>query len=101
MSNWSSNDSTANDATWRKVNATLSGGTSFVDGVKNKALRFDGTGKGSGGRAVDMGDSFGVDMWVKLESGTGVQTVFAQQGSRRNGFALQYRPESKRWSFNV
>jgi hypothetical protein len=101
MGDWSFNDSTANDVTWRKVHSTLSGGASFVDGRKGKALRFDGTGKGTGGRAVDMGDTFGVDMWVKLETGTGVQTVFAQKGVRRNGFALQYRPESKRWSFNV
>ncbi|WP_053739374.1 LamG domain-containing protein [Nocardia sp. NRRL S-836] len=99
--NWSFDDSTANDSTWRKVDATLSGGTSFVDGVKGKALRFDGTGGGTGLRAVEMGDGFGVVMWAKLESGTGVQTVFAQQGQRRNAFALQYRPESKRWSFNV
>ncbi|MGI5502841.1 LamG domain-containing protein [Lentzea sp. CA-135723] len=101
QADWSFDDGTANDSTWRKTHATLTGGTSFVDGRKGKALRFDGTGRGTGLRAFEMADGFGVALWVKLESGTGVQTVFAQPGQRRNAVALQYRPESKRWSFNV
>ncbi|SFR26778.1 Concanavalin A-like lectin/glucanases superfamily protein [Lentzea waywayandensis] len=94
------NGGNANDSSWRANNLTPSSGTSYVPGVFGSALKFDGT---ASAPATALGantrDSFSVQAWARLDDDKRTYTVFSQDGNRVSGYALQYRAESKRWSF--
>ncbi|WP_328647453.1 LamG domain-containing protein [Amycolatopsis sp. NBC_00348] len=101
---WRFDDGTARDYSWRQNPTTLSSaGTSFAPGVFGKALELDGVGGAarSTNVGVPMRDSFTVSAWAKLTRTDKVATVLAQDGVRRSGFALQYRPEVDRWMFGA
>ncbi|RSM43597.1 LamG domain-containing protein [Amycolatopsis balhimycina DSM 5908] len=99
---WPYDDGTARDVTWRQDDVTLTGGASYVPGVSGKALQLDGTGHGTAKWIVhNMQDSLTVSSWARLGRGDKVATIAAQDGVRQSGFALQYRPELKRWIFGA
>lgn len=96
-------DGTARDYTTRKADGTASGTVSYVEGVnpQGKAIQLDGS-TGSvrtAFRTAVMGDSFTVSAWARLTSKSKVATVVGQDGQRRSGFVLQYRPGLDRWVF--
>lgn len=94
-------DSTANDSSWRKAHATLSGGTSFVAGKVGLALQLNGS-SGSAATStlgIGMEDSFTVSAWARLDSTAKTATVVGQDGARMSAFALQYRAGLERWVF--
>jgi hypothetical protein len=95
-------DGTAKDITWRKSQGVLSGGTSFVPAVSGKGLQLDGTnGVLTTPAGLSMRDSFTVSGWAKLSRDDKVATIVSQDGDRMSGFALQYRPDLKRWVFGA
>jgi hypothetical protein len=101
---WRFDDGTARDYSWRQNPTTLSSsGTSFAPGIIGKALQLDGISGAarSTNIGVTMRDSFTVSAWAKLTRTDKVATVLAQDGVRRSGFALQYRPEVGRWMFSA
>ncbi|MET9631809.1 LamG domain-containing protein [Lentzea sp. NPDC006480] len=95
-------DGTAKDSSWRRTEGVLSGGTSFVPGVSGQALRLDGVnGALSTPAGLSMRDSFTVSGWAKLDRDDRVATIASQDGDRTSGWALQYRPDVKRWIFGA
>jgi hypothetical protein len=95
-------DGTAKESTWRKADGALSGGTAFVPGVSGKGLQLDGTsGVVTTPSGLSMRDSFTVSGWAKLSRDDKVATIVSQDGDRMSGFALQYRPDLKRWVFGA
>jgi hypothetical protein len=91
------------DSSWRKYVAAVASGSRF-DGpaVSGQALQLDGV---SGGATAPFGlrmlDSFTVSGWARLTRGDQVATVVSQDGDRASGYALQYRPDLKRWVFGA
>ncbi|NKE60064.1 LamG domain-containing protein [Lentzea sp. PSKA42] len=95
-------DGAAKEITWRKAQATLSGGTSFGAGISGKALQLDGVnGVATTPSGLSMRDSFTVAAWAKLSRDDKVATIVSQDGDRTSGFVLQYRPDLKRWIFGA
>lgn len=89
-------DGTARDSSWRRYDATTTGGVAFGAG----AMQLDGTsGFATTPSGLPMRDSFTVSGWAKLTRADQVATVVSQDGDRMSGFALQYRPELNRWVF--
>jgi hypothetical protein len=100
--NWTFDDQTVRDSSWRANPTTASGPTSYVDGVRGKALALAGTGAAAAQfPAVLPPTSLTVSVWAKLTYEPAVQTVVAQDGTRMSGFALQYRPELDSWVFGT
>ncbi|MBO3747960.1 LamG domain-containing protein [Streptosporangiaceae bacterium NEAU-GS5] len=98
---WRFDDQTVRDYSWRNNPTTASGGVSYVPGVDGKALQLDGTtGSASAQQlgAPPMG-SLTVSAWARLSRNDRIQTVAANDGTRRSIFALQYRPNLDRWVF--
>ncbi|TCO59398.1 concanavalin A-like lectin/glucanase superfamily protein [Actinocrispum wychmicini] len=100
---WRFDDGTARDYSWRQNVTTLSGGVSFEPGPVGQALKLDGvTGTATTADAgVPMWDSFTVSGWARLDRSDKAATVLSQDGSRRSGYLLQYRPEVNRWVFGA
>lgn len=93
-------DKTTRDFSWRKNDATASGGVTFGDGASGQAAQLDGTGSATAKAfGVSMRDSFTVSAWAKLTSKNQVATIASQDGDRMSGFVLQYRPGLNRWVF--
>ncbi|WP_433379310.1 LamG domain-containing protein [Actinoplanes sp. CA-142083] len=91
------------DTSWRKADAAIVAGSNFgVPAVSGQALQLDGA---SGGATAPFGlqmlDSFTVSGWARLTRGDLVATVVSQDGDRASGYALQYRPDLKRWVFGA
>jgi hypothetical protein len=100
---WRFDDGTARDHSWRQNPTTLSGGTSFTQGLLGGALQLDGVSGAATAKnvGVPMRDSFTVAAWARLSRGDKAATVIGQDGDRRSAFALQYRPEVNRWMFGA
>ncbi|MCW6004373.1 LamG domain-containing protein [Micromonospora sp. CPCC 205371] len=93
-------DDTTRDFSWRKNDATASGGITYGPGVAGKAAVFDGTGEATSTyTGVHMRDSFSVSAWVNLGRDDVTGTIVSQDGSYNSGFVLQYRANLKRWAF--
>ncbi|WP_063778084.1 LamG domain-containing protein [Lentzea aerocolonigenes] len=96
------NDNNGNDSTWRNNPVTPSSGTSFAPGVFGSALKLDGTGTAAAQWfGVNTRDSFSVQAWARLDDDKRTYTVLSQDGTRVSGWVLQYRAESKRWTFGT
>lgn len=94
------NDNNGNDSTWRANTVTPSAGTSFAPGVFGSALKLDGTGAAATRWfGANTRDSFTVQAWARLDDDKRTSTVLSQDGTRVSGYVLQYRAESKRWTF--
>lgn len=94
------NAGNANDGSWRANHLTPSEGTSYVPGVFGQAVKFDGNAAAPAkALGANTRDSFTVQAWARLADDARTYTVFSQDGNRVSGYALQYRAESKRWSF--
>lgn len=100
MGLWKFDDGNGADSTWRDGTLTFAGTTSYVPGVIGKALKLEGGSSGTGKhQGVNTRDSFTVTAWARLERDDRTYTVVSQDGGQVSGFALQYRPESRRWVF--
>jgi hypothetical protein len=92
-----------NDSSWRLNPTTLTGGASYVPGVRGQALQLDGT-TGSAKTAqpgVGMLDSFSVTAWARLTRTDRDATVVAQDGARMSMVTLQYNKDIGRWVFGA
>ncbi|UVS81293.1 LamG domain-containing protein [Actinokineospora sp. UTMC 2448] len=100
---WWFDDDSVRDWSWRANPMTATAGITYVEGIAGKAARFDGaSGSAVSERVgVPMVGSFTVSAWARATSGGSVRTILAQEGDRMSAFALQYRPESNRWSFGA
>jgi hypothetical protein len=100
---WRFDDQSVRDYSWRNNPTTTSGTASYVPGVSGQALQLDGVSAAANVQywGVSTQSSFTVSAWAKLTSGSTVQTVVGQDGSRVSGFALQYRPGLNRWVFSA
>ncbi|WP_203902264.1 LamG domain-containing protein [Virgisporangium aliadipatigenens] len=93
-------DDTTRDTSWRRNDATASGGVTYGPGITGRAARLDGTGAATAAYSgVNMRDSFSVSAWVSLARDDVTGTAVSQDGSRNSGFVLQYRAGLKRWVF--
>ncbi|GLY25099.1 LamG-like jellyroll fold domain-containing protein [Micromonospora sp. NBRC 101691] len=103
LGNWTFDDQTVRDTSWRANPTTATGTVSYVDGPVGKALALAGTAAATSERpvVVPLSTSFTVSAWVRLTHEPAVQTVVAQDGTRMSGFALQYRPELDTWAFGA
>ncbi|TCO55808.1 LamG domain-containing protein [Actinocrispum wychmicini] len=100
---WRFDDGTGRDNSWRQNAVVLDGGRSFEPGPIGQALKLDGvSGTATAPEAgVPMWDSFTVAAWARLDRVDKPATVLSQDGSRRSGYQLQYRPELNRWVFGA
>lgn len=98
---WRFDDGTVRDYSWRNNPTTASSGVSYTGGVSGQALQLDGVSSSATAQWVgaDTRDSLTVSAWARLTRNDRVQTVVGQDGSRRSGFVLQYRPNLQRWVF--
>lgn len=94
-------DGTTRDYSWRKNDATASGGAASGPGISGTALTLDGlNGEAvAGSPGVSMRDSFSVSAWAYLTRNDRTATIVSQEGSRNSGFVLQYRTGLNRWAF--
>ncbi|KJK48105.1 hypothetical protein UK23_18110 [Lentzea aerocolonigenes] len=93
-------ESSGKDSTWRNNTLTTTGGSSFVPGIIGTAYKSDGGGSAAAQWfGADTRDSFTVQAWARVERDDKPFTVLSQDGDNVSGFVLQYRPESKRWTF--
>ncbi|QQQ77416.1 LamG domain-containing protein [Saccharothrix sp. 6-C] len=97
---WRFDGGTGVDSTPRGNTVTFTGPTSFVPGVIGDALKLEGSSSGTSTMVgINSRDSFTVSAWARLERDDKPYAVVSQDGVRRSGFVLQYRPESHRWVF--
>ena len=98
---WSMNEGTgtqAGDASGNKNNGTLTGGPTWVDGKRGKALNFDGIDDNVLiGDKVEPVQSISVSSWVKVTGGGMIVSKFGNQGSdnqyvlRTSGSVFDFR----------
>jgi hypothetical protein len=98
---WRFDDQTVRDYSSRNSQTTASGPVSYGAGVSGQALVLDGVSGSAAAQtwSVSTRDSLTVSAWVKMTRKDRVQTVLGQDGTRKSGFVLQYRPNLDRWVF--
>ncbi|MEO3816538.1 LamG domain-containing protein [Plantactinospora sp. B24E8] len=100
--NWTFDDNTVTDSSWRANPTSTTGAVSYVDGVRGRALSLDGESAATTGQlGVPTQASFTVSAWARLTHEPAVQTVLGQDGTRTGGFALRYDPSLDRWVFGA
>ncbi|MEJ3742950.1 LamG domain-containing protein [Actinomycetes bacterium KLBMP 9797] len=91
---------TGADASGNDRPVTMSGGSGWIGGRKNTAMRLDGTSAWAGttGPVIDTTGDFSVATWTYLNATTANRTLVAQDAKRVSAFALRYHKATGEWA---